>query len=213
MDDKKITREQMSAFSDGELEGRQIEAALIVAHKPDGRDAWEVYHQIGDLLRSDELDVTLSPAFAARMAAKLDAEPTIVAPVVSRPKQAGVESKAPAGTAIKRFAIPGVAAAALAIAAVVTTPQLMVALDDADTLARPSPSMALADSATSHGTMVPASVLPQASGMVTPAVNQEVVLRDPRIDEYLMAHQRFSPSVYSTAQYARSATFPTDSDK
>jgi sigma-E factor negative regulatory protein RseA len=40
-----------------------------------------------------------------------------------------------------------------------------------------------------------------------------VVLRDPRIDEYLLAHQRFSPSVYSTAQYARSATFATDSNK
>jgi sigma-E factor negative regulatory protein RseA len=38
------------------------------------------------------------------------------------------------------------------------------------------------------------------------------VLRDTRIDEYLLAHQRFSPSVYSTAQYARSATFAIDSD-
>lgn len=213
MDDKNITREQMSAFSDGELESSQIEAVLIASHKPDGRDAWEVYHQIGDLLRSDELDVTLSPAFAARMAAKLDAEPTMVAPVVSRTKQAGVESKVPVGTAIKRFAIPGVAAAALAIAAVVTTPQLMIALDDVNSLARPSPSMAVADSATSQVMVVPATAPPQTSGMVTPAVNQEVVLRDPRIDEYLMAHQRFSPSVYSTAQYARSATFPTDSDK
>jgi len=39
------------------------------------------------------------------------------------------------------------------------------------------------------------------------------ILRDPGIDEYLLAHQRFSPSVYSTAQYARSATFAVDSDK
>jgi sigma-E factor negative regulatory protein RseA len=39
------------------------------------------------------------------------------------------------------------------------------------------------------------------------------VLRDPRIDEYLLAHQRFSPSMFSTAQYARSATFATDSGK
>jgi sigma-E factor negative regulatory protein RseA len=37
----------------------------------------------------------------------------------------------------------------------------------------------------------------------------EVVLRDPRIDDYLLAHQRFSPSMYSTAQFARSATFET----
>jgi sigma-E factor negative regulatory protein RseA len=38
-------------------------------------------------------------------------------------------------------------------------------------------------------------------------------LRDPGIDDYLLAHQRFSPSVYSTAQYARSATFVNDSNK
>jgi sigma-E factor negative regulatory protein RseA len=39
------------------------------------------------------------------------------------------------------------------------------------------------------------------------------MLRDPDIDDYLLAHQRFSPSVYSTAQYARSATFATDTEK
>lgn len=40
-----------------------------------------------------------------------------------------------------------------------------------------------------------------------------VILRDPQIDEYLLAHQRFSPSLYSTAQFARSATFAADSGK
>jgi sigma-E factor negative regulatory protein RseA len=39
------------------------------------------------------------------------------------------------------------------------------------------------------------------------------VLRAQGIDEYLMAHQRFSPSVYSSAQYARSATFANESGK
>ncbi len=40
-----------------------------------------------------------------------------------------------------------------------------------------------------------------------------VYLRDPLIDQYLLAHQRFSPSVYSTAQYARSAAFANEKDK
>jgi len=40
-----------------------------------------------------------------------------------------------------------------------------------------------------------------------------VFLRDPQFDQYLLAHQRFSPSVYSTAQYARSAAFANDKDK
>jgi sigma-E factor negative regulatory protein RseA len=48
---------------------------------------------------------------------------------------------------------------------------------------------------------------------ITVASQDGEVLRDPRIDDYLLAHQRFSPSVYSTAQYARSATFAVESDK
>jgi sigma-E factor negative regulatory protein RseA len=46
---------------------------------------------------------------------------------------------------------------------------------------------------------------------ITVASQDGEVLRDPQIDEYLLAHQRFSPSVYSTAQYARSASFDVDS--
>ena len=48
--------------------------------------------------------------------------------------------------------------------------------------------------------------------LVASAADTEV-LRDPRIDEYLSEHQRFSPSLYNTAQYARSATFAIDADK
>jgi sigma-E factor negative regulatory protein RseA len=195
MNTKDMSREQISALADGELSDQQLEVALAALRQQDARADWDVYHQIGDVLRSDDMAVSLSPEFSARMAARLEAEPAIVAPIVQT-----VPSIAPRPS--RRWAIPGmVAAAAMAGIAFVTTPHLMVALQgqsDASAVASSTPALAV----------------PSASeSTVAASVAGDVVLRDPRIDDYLLAHQRFSPSVYSTAQYARSATFATDSSK
>ncbi|MDB5771711.1 MAG: histidine kinase [Burkholderia sp.] len=195
MNTKEMTREQISAFADGELADQHVDLALAALRKDDGHSDWELYHQIGDVLRSDDMDVKLSSGFAARMAARLEMEPAIVAPMPVNPSST---TAAPAARPVKRWAVPGmVAAAAMATVAFITTPQLMVA-----TKGEPSgagkPVLASADG---HIAVVSANA------------PEGVVLRDPRIDEYLLAHQRFSPSVYSTAQYARSATFATDSNK
>lgn len=209
MDTSRIKQEQISALADGELTDSQVDIALAALTQPDGRAAWETYHQIGDVLRSDEMDVSLSPNFAARMAARLAAEPTILAPiaVMTKQPQATPLAEEPdkawfAERAIKRFAMPGMVAAAVAAIAFVATPQLMVALKGGATNTA-APVMVASAPLSSH--------VHGASAAAT--VQAEVVLRDPHIDEYLLAHQRFSPSLYSTAQYARSATFATDSDK
>jgi sigma-E factor negative regulatory protein RseA len=187
MNTKEMTREQVSAFADGELADQQIDGLLAAMHKDDSCADWELYHRIGDVLRSDDMDVTMSPDFAARMAARLELEPTIIAPSASVSTSAVTET-APARRPLKRWALPGmVAAAAVASVAFITTPHLMVAMKGA-----------------------PSDAAPAAASANAP---EGVVLRDPRIDEYLLAHQRFSPSVYSTAQYARSAIFATDSTK
>ena len=90
--------------------------------------------------------------------------------------------------AFRRFAMPAGMAAAVAVAAFLTVPQMM----------------------TSNAPVVTAAAAPET---ITVASKDGEVLRDPRIDDYLLAHQRFSPSVYSSAQYARAATFAVDSDK
>jgi sigma-E factor negative regulatory protein RseA len=176
-----LTREQISAFVDNELSDAHIDVALAALHKDEGRDTWNLYHQIGDALRSDELNVPISEGFNARMFARLDAEPTIMAPAI------------PAEKSYRRFAMPGMAAAAVAVLAVLTVPKMMTH----------------EPAAIGNVTQV-AAVAPNA---VTVASENGEVLRDPRIDDYLLAHQRFSPSVYSTAQYARSATFAVETDK
>jgi sigma-E factor negative regulatory protein RseA len=95
----------------------------------------------------------------------------------------------------KRWAMPSmVAAAAVAAVAFITTPQLMVAM-------KSEPAIVEAAKLASVGPAADQAATVATSG------SDGVILRDPGIDDYLLAHQRFSPSVYSTAQYARSATF------
>jgi sigma-E factor negative regulatory protein RseA len=198
MNTNEMSREQISAFADGELADEQVDALLAALRKEDGRDDWGLYHQIGDVLRSDDMDVKLSSGFSARMAERLALEPTIIAPAATTDLKAAAPAVAAlaAGRAPRRWALPGmIAAAAVAGFAFITTPHLMVATKGDSSGV---PSLA-------------------ASGAQVAAVSanapEGVILRDPRIDEYLIAHQRFSPSVYSTAQYARSATFANDTNK
>jgi sigma-E factor negative regulatory protein RseA len=199
MNTKDMAREQISAFADGELANDSVDAAMAALRQPDAREDWALYHQIGDVLRSDDMAFAISPGFSSRMAAALEQEPAIVAPAA--------QAEAGAGRS-RRWVGPGMAAAAAAVAAVafIATPQLMVALkgnDGAEASAMPSLASANRDATASAG----GALLVKANAA------EGVVLRDPRIDDYLLAHQRFSPSLYSTAQYARSATFANDSNK
>lgn len=220
MNTNKMNREQISALADSELADSHIDAALAALRQVDERDAWDAYHQIGDLLRSDEMAVALRPDFAARFAARLEAEPTIIAPVyaASSASRSSCEkapmNAIPAKRALKRFAIPGMVAAAAATVALMAAPQLMVAKKDSPVNGNTQIMVASANRTISVSHASATIPVAAKSAAVSSAVAREDdVLRDPRIDEYLLAHQRFSPSVYSTAQYARSATFATDSDK
>lgn len=195
MNTKEMTREQISAFADSELACQHVDMALAVLRQSEGRADWEIYHQIGDVLRSDDMALALSPGFAARMAARLEAEPTIVAPVIPTQSEEQTVAAATVKRTTKRWAMPSmVAATAMAALAFITTPQLMVAMK----------SEPVTGELTQVATSAP---IPEESAVVAASIPEGVVLRDPRIDDYLLAHQRFSPSVYSTAQYARSATF------
>jgi sigma-E factor negative regulatory protein RseA len=74
MDTNKKTREHISALSDGEIRDADQELALAALDAPDGRQAWDLYHHIGDILRA-EATADLSPGFAERLAARLADEP------------------------------------------------------------------------------------------------------------------------------------------
>ncbi|WP_343650544.1 sigma-E factor negative regulatory protein [Herbaspirillum sp.] len=229
MDTKVTTREQISALADGELSSDEMTLAFAALRSSeDAQDAWEDYHRIGEVLRSEEMGVSLSAGFSARMAALLDAEPAIVAPQpaaatvpaaqpVAAVKAANGDHRAARPGRLVRLLMPSAAAAAAAVAAVfVAMPQQAVVTADAR-LAAPVAQVA---SAPLGSPSVPSAIAtvadttgsPQNVNQLSSLAQQGEVKRDPRIDQYLFAHQRFSPS-YSSAQYARSAAFSSDADK
>lgn len=181
MNTKEMIREQISAFADGE--STDAEGVLAVLRQPEQREVWELYHRIGDSLRSDEMAFEMSADFTSRLSARLDAEPTVVAPAAA----AAIDKRASLH-AVKRWTLPRLAAAAaVATGAFILTPKLMNTLDGDKVLAEAPP------------------LASPIATQVSSATPEGVMLRDPNIDDYLLAHQRFSPSVYSTAQYARPA--------
>jgi len=219
MNTKESSKEQISALADGELDDPTLETALAFLRESEGANDWELYHQIGDALRSDDMAISMSPMFATRVMDRLEADPNFVVPdnhsrsALSLHEKdlirASSNTKSARQSIGKRWGLPGVAAAA-AIAAVglVCAPQLMVAMKS--TTGGSSHAVVQIASLDASG-----SSMSNAAGSVSRMEQRPdgVILRDPQIDDYLLAHQRFSPSIYSTAQYARTATFATDSSK
>ena len=76
-----VMREQISRLMDGELEGAEADAAFRALKNPDGIASWVCYHVIGDTLRRCGGP---TPGFAERFSARLEAEPTVLAPRLQR---------------------------------------------------------------------------------------------------------------------------------
>src|SRR5258706_16328816 len=69
---------KISELMDGELEWREADGPLdTLRSEGEARDTWRRYHLIGDAMRDSR---QLSTGFAARVAAKLAEEPTVLAP-------------------------------------------------------------------------------------------------------------------------------------
>jgi sigma-E factor negative regulatory protein RseA len=94
-------KEQISALMDGELDERAAGDAIErLRTSSEALDTWRLYHLISDGMRDTRL---LSAGFAARVVARLAAEPTVLAP-----------GSVPGRTPVQRFAF----AAAASVAAV-----------------------------------------------------------------------------------------------
>jgi sigma-E factor negative regulatory protein RseA len=68
-------QENISTLTDGELPACDLELTMAALAEPQGRAAWEAYQLIGDVLRADAARIEPPPGFAARLAARLAAEP------------------------------------------------------------------------------------------------------------------------------------------
>lgn len=55
MMEQQMNKELLSALVDGELHGAELEQALACAESSEGCASWELYHVVGDVLRSPDL--------------------------------------------------------------------------------------------------------------------------------------------------------------
>ena len=192
MNTNKTMDARISAFADGSLDVAQHNQLLLALEHPEARQTWETYHRIGDALRSPETVIDFSAGFASKMAGLLAAEPAHPsgAAVVASTLNNGSIGFRRAVATVRRFGMRGAGVAAVVVFMLVAIPKL-------GHLQHANSSAA--------GISAPGGV-----GSVARANAAGDVLRNPQVDEYLLAHQRYSPSVYSTAQFARSSIFSTD---
>jgi sigma-E factor negative regulatory protein RseA len=86
MEKDQKNRQQISEFMDGELDQQQITSVISCLRQPSGREQWDIYHRIGDLLRSDDMAYSASENLCGRVTARLDNEPTFIRPTKSQVK-------------------------------------------------------------------------------------------------------------------------------
>jgi len=154
--------ERISALIDGhnDASGAMSDAVASVARSEDALRTWSTYALIGDALRREQtLDVDLSASIMAR----LEHEPTVLAPVAAVP----VRTEAPMGW---QRVLP-IAASVMGVAAVGWVALQMNSKESVPMLAASAPQAAI--------------VQPVAANDVT----TERLSRDTALRAYVMAHQ------------------------
>jgi sigma-E factor negative regulatory protein RseA len=180
-------RRWVSAAADGEAAAADRAAALW-RNDARAREAWHLYHLIGDVLRSDDLACPpqRSAAFVRGLRERLAVEPVPLAPPAT-------PMRATPGSSLRRLgwrAPAAVAAGFVAVAAVVVLvrPDVGARGFGAEaTLAAASRQPAGSAVAPSGPAVVPASVA--GPGLTVPSLGDSRMIRDARLDAYLRAHQ------------------------
>jgi len=198
MIDESSKREQLSALADGQLQGDEWRDAVSLACEEQGQATWALYHMVGDVLRSSDLAKPADPAFLARLRDQLAHETApqqSVATVVGVVATPGVETAANAS--VFRWKMVAGFASLAAVAAIGWTS--LATLQGGGQ----APGGQLAS--------VPERVAVPAAPLVavSDSDDQQVMIRDPRLDELLAAHKQFgsTSALQMPAGFLRNATF------
>jgi sigma-E factor negative regulatory protein RseA len=172
--------ERISAFMDGEASPAETHQAMLNL-KQDGEceETWATFHLIGDVMRGDPL---LQDGFMARFQATLESEPTQLAP-----------RRLP----MRKYANYALSAAASLSAVAVVG---MLAFSDGMLAFSDNPLLPKTEVAQAPATSQPSSIEPR----VRPAA----AVNPGKVNEYLMAHQEYSPSTafQGVAPYVRTVS-------
>jgi sigma-E factor negative regulatory protein RseA len=183
MDDK---REMVSALADGQLAGEAFARGVeIAATDAAARDAWHAYHLIGDVLRSGEL-ARCAPAdrFLGRLQQRLRDEQIAIETPAVQLSQVRAQSRGAANDSAFRWKLVAAAASVAAVSAIAWT---VLAVPDKAA----APQLASA-----------------VGAPVLASTQRGVMIRDPRLDEFLAAHRQLGgAALVAPAGYLRNATF------
>ena len=213
MNQTMTVREQVSALADGHLHGEDFARAIdTVCAEEDARGAWRAYHLVGDILRSGaHSPCSDSNAFLARFQQRLAAEPVIAAPVpAAAPAVLTARHRAEAANEpVFRWKLVAGAASLVAVAAIswtlvgngigVPSPGAQIAA------AQPQPA-ANSVLAAANSQLPPTAALTPTRVMVGNG-SPQVMLRDPRLDQLLEAHQQAGGASQMPSGFLRNATF------
>ncbi|MBS0430362.1 MAG: sigma-E factor negative regulatory protein [Proteobacteria bacterium] len=215
--------EWVSALADGQLEGDEFARAVDeVGSGADLRASWQVYHVVGEVLRTGRhAPCSDSEAFMARLQRRLAAESLVrptASPVLTLPLAQVAEA---ANEPVFRWKmVAGVAtiAAAAAIGWTWMGQGPVPAAAGGAQLALQAPvQVHPAPDASSQSSILAASA---AAGVGTPLSRTrvmvgngapQVMLRNPRLDELLEAHQQASGASQMPSGFLRNATFEAPS--
>lgn len=212
-DDVVNTQELLSALVDGELTGPELEQALALAEDAQGQANWQLYHLVGDVLRSpdlahhsqhdllsglraqlaQELPLQALPESVAQSAAESVSAPRVamapgVLEQVQAPALASAQQRDPAANAsVFRWKLAAGFASIAAVAAVGWQVMMVQA---------------------------PTAIAPQLAQTAAPNVvavaaqdGKTVMLRDPNLDALLTLHEQYGtrPSLQVPAEFLRNA--------
>jgi sigma-E factor negative regulatory protein RseA len=219
MNQTMTVREQVSALADGHLQGEAFAQAIeAVCADGEARAAWQAIHVAGDVLRSgSHAQCTDTSAFLSRFQQRLAAEPVVLAPVVipvaapvALPAQRRAEA---ANEPVFRWKLVAGAASLMAVAAISWTlvgngaavQQAGPQVASVQQQQQPAVNSVLAAAAVNSdlpatNTLTPTRVI---VGNGTP----QVMLRDPRLDQLLEAHQQAGGASQMPSGFLRNATF------
>jgi sigma-E factor negative regulatory protein RseA len=206
-------REQVSALADGHLQGRAFAETIDALGTHDElRADWHTCHLIGDVLRSGRHTACSdSSAFLKKLQARLAIEAAAppakaqAAPALAAVRQRHAE---PANEPVFRWKLVAGAASLAAVAAIswnwvggVSTVPSGAQLAQA----QQPPAISVLTASNPNATSAIASAVPTRVQIGSGA--PQVMLRDPRLDELLAAHQQAGGGSQMPSTFLRNATF------
>lgn len=199
MMEQEMNKELLSALVDGELHGEELEQALACAESAEGCASWEIYHLVGDVLRSPDLAHHSQHDLLSGLREKLAQEPPPLQLASSQLQQVAtglaqsdacvVPLRDPAAnSSVFRWKVAASFATVAAVAA--------LGWNLLGTVNAPQGAQLAA---------APASI----STPVLVATGEGDVLRDPKLDALLANHQQYAsrPSLQTPAEFLRNASF------